>query len=160
MNWIRRLIGIFTACIFFVTGVVTDPSTAFAATDSLAAQNHQKFAKDLQDYLYALPAETGSLSGMADGGWRMEKNFSRHPSFFIHLQDAHANPDAQRNIHAILKYLTDRYPDCVIGVEGAAGPLHPENLDFPIGRLNQGHQHPRVFFLFAQKQQICGEFFA
>lgn len=130
MNWIRRLICIVTACIFFVTGVVTDPSTAFAATDSLTAQNHQKFAKDLQDYLYALPAETGSLSGMADGGWRMEKNFSRHPSFFIHLQDAHANPDAQRNIHAILKYLTDRYPDCVIGVEGAAGPLHPENLDF------------------------------
>lgn len=50
--------------------------------------------------------------------------------FVIHIQDAHANPEAQQNIARILSYLTQKYPDLAIGVEGAAGPLHPEYLNF------------------------------
>ncbi len=46
----------------------------------------------------------------------------------IHIQDAHANPEAQRHIAELLGDLEARGIVSRISVEGAAGPLHPEIL--------------------------------
>ena len=47
----------------------------------------------------------------------------------ILIQDAHANPEAQANIKAILECLSIRYPGMAVAVEGAAGTIHPEYFD-------------------------------
>ncbi len=48
----------------------------------------------------------------------------------FHIQDAHGNEDAQKNIHAILEHLTSHYHSKVILLEGGNGKLHPDLLDF------------------------------
>jgi hypothetical protein len=57
---------------------------------------------------------------------------SGRPVFVIHIQDAHANPEAQTSIKNILEFLNQSIARLQIGVEGTAGPLHPEYFDvFP-----------------------------
>ncbi len=52
----------------------------------------------------------------------------------IHLQDAHANPEAQRHIQEVLSFLAEHQArkglDLFVAVEGARGDLHPEYFDF------------------------------
>jgi len=119
------------------TTLIGDPSVVLAASGSLAHAEQMKFQKELQSYLYSLPGEIGIVLQTTDHGpqttekalktvdhglWTMDP-------FVIHLQDAHANPEAQRNIYEILKFLSSKYPDLAVGVEGSSGPLHPEYLD-------------------------------
>jgi glycogen synthase/signal transduction histidine kinase len=54
--------------------------------------------------------------------------------FVIHIQDAHANSNAQKNIEAILEKITkfskDNESSIWIALEGAKGLIHPEYFDF------------------------------
>ncbi len=78
----------------------------------------------------ALPAELGEVvhfhaASGNQGPWA------------IHIQDAHANPDAQKNIVKILAWIEnhtrldkDKKNLIPVAIEGAAGELHPEYLNF------------------------------
>ncbi len=48
----------------------------------------------------------------------------------FHIQDAHGNEDAQKNIQAILEHLTAHDGTKTVLLEGGNGKLHPELLDF------------------------------
>ncbi len=61
---------------------------------------------------------------------------SHSAPFVIHIQDLHAAPEAQEKILDILKFLHSK-KKLLVAVEGAAGTLHPEYLDF-------FPQYPRV----------------
>jgi len=116
-------ISLFVAIAFFVTTIIWDPSGAIAQSFEFAEQS--KIQRDLQQYLYSIPAQWGALSGQ----W-MPPTTSTARTFIVHIQDAHANPEAQRNIKSMLSYLDKKYPGLVIGIEGLKGSLHPEYLDF------------------------------
>ncbi len=113
-----RGISLLVAVMFMATSVTASPAGApVMPARELSSDPFQKF-------IYSLPAEIGDVTNL-------ETSSNRAPSGprVVHIQDAHANPEAQRNICEILKFLTKQYPDLIIGTEGAAGPLHPEYLD-------------------------------
>ncbi|HOE69422.1 MAG TPA: hypothetical protein PLH16_07240 [Candidatus Omnitrophota bacterium] len=127
----RKGIAVLLAAVFTVTTVIWDPSAALAAVDSLKSLEETRFRKELRAYLYAMPAEIGTVTNVYGAAGTEYGASGRDRKFrtVIHIQDAHANPDAQRGIHEILKFLEKKYPGLSVAVEGAAGPLHPELLD-------------------------------
>ncbi|MFH1800783.1 MAG: response regulator [Candidatus Omnitrophota bacterium] len=113
------------AIVFTMTTLTGDMSQAFASIGVLNLAGEAKAQTQLRRDLYAMPAELGSLVSF----WEPPAGTVSR-GFMIHIQDAHANPEAQRNIAEILQFLAKKYSDLAIGVEGAAGPLHPEYLQF------------------------------
>ncbi len=61
--------------------------------------------------------------------WPASKDAHKLP-FIIHIQDAHSNPEAQRNIQAILEHLVQAYGVRKIALEGASGKLNASTLNF------------------------------
>ncbi|HNX69265.1 MAG TPA: response regulator [Candidatus Omnitrophota bacterium] len=126
------------AVVFLTTTILWDPSAVLAAVGGMALREQEQFRKDLQSYLYTLPSEIGTLHEIVDGGGRRAdgassvsptSNLQPPFEFVIHIQDAHANPEAQRNIYRTLKFLAEKYPGLSVAIEGAEGPLYPEYLD-------------------------------
>ena len=124
-SWTQRGIALFVAIVFTMTTLTGGLPQAFASTGVLNPASGVKAQTQLLKDLYAMPAELGSLVSF----WEPPAGTSRR-GFVVHIQDAHANPEAQRNISEILKFLSKKYPDLAIGIEGVAGPLHPEYLQF------------------------------
>src|SRR5690349_16416318 len=57
--------------------------------------------------------------------------------FVIHIQDAHAQPAAQRNIRNLLQYLHDKHQVRHVAVEAGHGNLEPGRLNlFPSAEIN------------------------
>lgn len=48
--------------------------------------------------------------------------------FIVHIQDAHCNPEAQKNIARIIQYFVEQHDFTLIGVEGASGELETDIL--------------------------------
>ncbi|MFH0985092.1 MAG: response regulator [Candidatus Omnitrophota bacterium] len=113
------------AIIFTVTTLTGSLPQAFASSERLNFEGKVKESDGLRKDLYAIPAELGSLVS----SWEPPAGTASQ-EFVVHIQDAHANPEAQKNIAGILKFLAQKYPNLAIGVEGVAGPLHPEYLQF------------------------------
>lgn len=135
-SWMCKGISLSVAFIFTATTLIWDPSAALAATESFLASRQAKSRSELQSTLYSIPSEIGGVAEIhyAPRTTHHEpRNVERGPwtvnPVVIHIQDAHANPEAQRNIYEILKFLSQKYPDFSIGIEGATGPLHPEYFD-------------------------------
>lgn len=88
----------------------------------------------LGDYLPALdiPADLGQVREY----YQPSQYAGSGKPFVIHLQDAHANPDAQQSIKKILSWLKDHQEaegkSLTVALEGADDTIHPEYLDmFP-----------------------------
>ena len=84
-----------------------------------------------------LPEALGSLSDARFSGFprtSSEVNTTTGQPFVIHIQDAHANPEAQARIRDILNWIqNDLVPKAglsmMIATEGTVGAIHPEYLD-------------------------------
>jgi hypothetical protein len=124
-NFMLRGISLFVATAFTVTTLIGSPSEAMAVSEIFGQVNGLKTQTELRKDLYAMPAELGSLVSL----WEPPAGDAQK-GFVVHIQDAHANPEAQQNIAAMLKYLETKFPGLVVGLEGAAGELHPEYLNF------------------------------
>ncbi|MEI7752110.1 MAG: hypothetical protein WCJ71_08480, partial [Candidatus Omnitrophota bacterium] len=131
------------AVVFTMTTLTGSPSQAFASLGVTDLTRGVKAQTGLRQDLYAMPTELGSLvtlwepSAGTNSGERRAENISRSLSpvlrddpFVVLIQDAHANPEAQKNIATMLQYLEAKSPDLTVGLEGAAGALHPEYLNF------------------------------
>jgi len=71
--------------------------------------------------------EAGSVNYRAEGELPL----------IIHIQDAHANYEAQLHIKNILNELVEKYQVRLIGLEGASGSLRPELFRFfPVEKAN------------------------
>ena len=130
-----RVISLFMVSAFTVTTLIGDPSQALAAAEIFNPSNGMQSENGILQDLHSMPAEFGSLVSYFSGTRQTSnQNESRVPSpesrFVVMLQDAHANPEGQQNIAAMLQYLEDKAPSLMIGLEGASGALHPEYLEF------------------------------
>ena len=124
-NFMLRGISFFVAIAFAVTTVISNPSEAMSVSELLSQTGGLKAQSGLRNELYAMPAELGSLVSL----WEPSAGNSKN-GFVVHIQDAHANPEGQENVAAMLKYLETKAPGIVVGLEGASGELHPEYLNF------------------------------
>lgn len=117
-----KLLALATACLFTFQNIV-------AAAPSIPSVSHSSSTNfsDLYPYVDSLPSEMGILK---ESYLPSEKNASN--PFVIHIQDAHANPEAQSRIRDVLFWLKDHAPskNIVLAVEGSAGPIHPEYFNF------------------------------
>lgn len=124
-SWMGRGIALLLAIVFTMTPLSGSLPQALASVEVPSVGAGVQDAKGLRKDLYVLPAELGSLVS----SWEPPAGTSSQ-GLVVHIQDAHANPEAQRNISGILQFLAQKYPGLAIGVEGVAGPLHPEYLQF------------------------------
>ena len=112
MNPIKRLQRFFSgvmAVTFFVTSTCISVPAAHAAEVSPLNT-------------FTIPAEFGRVTEIIPQ--------SKDGSLLIHIQEAHANFDAQQNIKSILQYLSDHYGIKLVFLEGAGNKLKPELLNF------------------------------
>ena len=121
-----RCVALFLAVVFTMTTLVGSPSEAYAAAGAfeLLGRNNNGMTQ-LRQGLNAIPSEWGTVNSF----WQPAENKSGN-IFIVHIQDAHSNPEAAQNIASILGYLSKKHPSMVIGLEGAAGALHSEYMDF------------------------------
>ncbi len=119
--------------IVFLCSETTGPGTvrqAYAGDMPAAVSRSPAYEEKgaLSALLKNLPETAGAVQSIEEGAGSAET------PRVIHLQDAHANPDAQKHIQEILTFLAEnqaaRNSDLYIAVEGARGNLHPEYFDF------------------------------
>jgi|GEM_PF-612491 len=115
MNCLKQLQKFFSGVLvvtFFVTNTLNPAPVAYAANVESSA-----FLSS-----FKIPAEFGkvtdSVKGPAGG------------PLIVHIQEAHANYDAQKNIQNILKYLAQDYGIREIFLEGAGYQLKPDLFKF------------------------------
>ena len=119
-----RGISLFVATAFTVTTLISGPVEARAVSEIFVRADGIKAQTELRKDLYAMPSELGSLVSL----WEPSAGNTQN-GFVVHIQDAHANPEGQENVAAMLKYLESKAPELVVGLEGASGELHPEYLN-------------------------------
>ncbi|HQB11596.1 MAG TPA: nucleotide sugar dehydrogenase [Candidatus Omnitrophota bacterium] len=126
---LNKFLAGLVAVTFFATNTLTPSPLAFA---SVEPANTSRFAD------FKIPSEYGKVVDFAPA--LISGNLLRDSSFhgrqkddsriLIHIQEAHANYDAQNNIRNLLKYLAQNYGAKLIFLEGAGGKLQPERLNF------------------------------
>jgi len=122
---------------YALSQVVTDPLPVDVDTS-----NPSEFPFDI-------PSELGSIKDV-------HLSLTKNSHFVIHIQDAHANPEAQLRIRDLIQWFS-RHPKVsseqsplFIGVEGSVGSIHPEYADlFP--------EFPRVNDAFVRDLHEKGE---
>ena len=119
-NCNRFLAGV-VAGAFFVTSTFMPAPVAYAANVESSA-----FIPS-----FKIPEEFGKITGIIPAfPSGDEVNTADKEQVLIHIQEAHANYDAQKNIRNILQYLSKSYGLKLILVEGAGGKLQPELFRF------------------------------
>ena len=123
MSFWLRIVAFFITIIFsWDTVVWSQPTISFGVVKS---PEQQVFAA------LEIPESIGQISE------QFFPKVQNQSPVIIHIQDAHANPEAQRNIKAILNYLTEKQLISRIAVEGAFGKINPKILNLlPIQKAN------------------------
>ncbi len=90
-------------------------------------------ARELPTYLSIdVPAELGTVDAL------YEAPGAAHPQFILHIQNAHANYDAQVKIKQLLEYMNKKYGFKTIFVEGASSKMDADYLRlFPDAKRNR-----------------------
>ncbi len=79
-----------------------------------------------------VPAELGTVDAL------YEAPGAAHPQFILHIQNAHANYQAQMKIKQLLEHMNKKYGFQTIFIEGAAEKLNPDYLKlFPDQKENE-----------------------
>ena len=114
MNKGLRAVAAFTLFFFLTTQCV---SAAPGAGIEMAGQ------RELPSYLSIdIPAELGTVDAL------YEAPAGANPQFILHIQNAHANYQAQMKIKQLLGYMNKKYGFKTIFVEGASEKLDPDYL--------------------------------
>jgi hypothetical protein len=93
----------------------------FKADASLQPMTEISSFNDPMAALLTLPANVANVA---------TQQLNDSETFVLHIQDAHANEEAQRNISKILQHFIDHAGLKTIYVEGAEGKLFPEFFSF------------------------------
>jgi UDPglucose 6-dehydrogenase len=116
----------------------------------------KKTSSSYPDFLSKIPSHLATLHVL-------QPAHSSEIPFVIHIQDAHANPEAQSRIKDLLKWIVEesskfKSASLLIGLEGAEGDLHPEYFNFfkNLAEIN----HAMVEDLFKKGEVTGGELFA
>jgi len=136
-------------CIFFTQTVFAAvPMQEGAVLSQVSWQAKQRaFFERLQ-----IPREKGQLDL-----WVIPERLDQDSNPVLFIQDAHANPDAQKNIAAILNLLAEKNQLAGVAVEGAFGPVDGRLLDiFDDEKINREFSDQLV----AQGQLTGAEIFS
>ncbi len=109
----KSIVALVTLVAFTVTTLVWDPS-AFAGTGVPAAGEVSVFSREV----LRIPAELGQVTETLMGD-------PKAPAF-IHIQSAHGNYSAEKNIEKLLKFIEKNSSVKLMLLEGASGKLRPE----------------------------------
>lgn len=115
---LRRFVSAAVAVSFLVTNIIIPSPMAHAQSalkvnpGSLGGELSGKFRS------FSIPPELGKVSEIVA--------MPQSPSLLIHIQEAHANYDAQKNIREILGHLNKNYGVRLILLEGAGNKIDPE----------------------------------
>ena len=123
--WLRS-IALATCVIFTFTSVVFD--TGFSEVHAAASQAQ-------------IPATTGphlpSIDSLVDRpdlpdtyGTVKTTFKGKRGAMVVHIQDAHINEEAQRNIGNIIRHFNEKYQLGLVNLEGASGELYTELFSF------------------------------
>ncbi|OGW72496.1 MAG: hypothetical protein A2Y02_03345 [Omnitrophica bacterium GWA2_52_12] len=125
MQAVRKSIKSCLACCLLATFSI---QTAFAAAP---VQGNADLAQEparaaLQSFFETLqiPSDAGQIEHVA-----IPRGLKNHSNPILFIQDAHANPEAQKNIAAILSALAESNQLAGVAVEGAFGPVDARLLD-------------------------------
>lgn len=113
---LNRTISSCLILVLFLTTILGEPSFIYAASEpSALAFSGISFTQ--------LPSKIGVLK-------EYEPALPGQP-FVVHIQSAHANPDAQASIRKILHWLKENQKQNTlhVGLEGSVGVIHPEYFD-------------------------------
>ncbi len=129
-NQLFKCIHILTLAVFLLS-TVSENGTLCAQT--LRAGN--VFSPEISQVslpAFSIPSELGEIREYHRGA---DAPGSR--PFILHVQDVHADPEAQLKVRDLLHYLSGEMktkpgegPELFIALEGASGELHPEYLEF------------------------------
>ncbi|HNX67865.1 MAG TPA: UTP--glucose-1-phosphate uridylyltransferase [Candidatus Omnitrophota bacterium] len=111
---LKRLLAGMVVVTFFATNTLTPAPLVHAASEVPGLSSR------ISDF--KIPAAFGKTTELLSA--------SRNSPVLIHIQEAHANYDAQKNIKAILEHLVKNYGVKLVFVEGAANKLQPELFNF------------------------------
>lgn len=103
--------------------VFTFNSAAWAAPAAQSSPLNSSIFKTFSNF--DLPQELGTVEETF-----LPPSVSSKSPFIVYIQDAHAQPQAQRSIQAILNELSSRHRIKSIALEAAFGRLNPETLNF------------------------------
>ncbi len=127
--WLR-IVAFLTALVFTVTNVSWAGGTGSASSISLDKKPSEPAANELFQRSKN-PSDFFESLAVPDSIGQIKKNFQgSRDRLIIHIQDAHVNEDAQRNIASILDYFAKNYGLKLITLEGAEGRLYPEAFSF------------------------------
>ena len=138
--WLRT-VACLTAFVFLFTSVVWDGGVKAyaAASNSVSVTPIETFKANAASSLIDrpdLPDSYGTIKGTFKGS---------RDQIVLHIQDAHVNDEAQRNIAHILQYFSEKYQLGLVSLEGASGELYPELFSFFPNK--QARQNVADYFL-------------
>jgi len=115
-------------CSFILVIVFTFTSVVQADTAAAIGQGSQPLRLPVDsaplsklDLLSDFPAEFGTIKSKFQGGT---------DKFIVHIQDAHINEDAQKNIARLIQYFEDKHGLDLVSVEGAWGEINTKQFQF------------------------------
>ena len=128
---LKRVLAGLVALTFFVTNTFTQAPVAHAMPPSRQAQTVELMSQLISENSFKIPAEFGKVTDIIPVS---PSDDIRHTTYdgqlIIHIQEAHANYDAQKNIRSILQYLSQNYGIQLVLLEGAGNKLQPELFNF------------------------------
>jgi len=113
-RYFKRAIALSVLIAFAVTNTITSP--ALAAPKSQAPISSPK----------PLPIDLNEIQVPIDIGSVHETFQGTEPETVILIQDAHAIPDAQRNIQKVINHFQTEYGVRLVALEGASSKLDPQ----------------------------------
>ncbi len=110
--------GMLIFCLLLSTA--QNAAASAVASDLPVLPSSLNFAKESL-FTLSLPESVGKVKKIHQG---------TRPEFIIHIQDAHANEEAQKNISNIIDFFHQKYGLDQINVEGASGDLNTKLFTF------------------------------
>ncbi|MCM8775859.1 MAG: UTP--glucose-1-phosphate uridylyltransferase, partial [Candidatus Omnitrophica bacterium] len=131
-KWLAK-IAVFVAVVFSSTTAIVDPSVFAQSIEVGLFRNSQEIFEPVLPF--EIPAELGKVKGYFNPLTLADDESVSSMPFVIHIQDAHANPDAQYKISSILFHIyqniqADVQNPLLVALEGAQDAIHPEYLNF------------------------------
>lgn len=153
--WSKRFLSLLSLFFFTAQSVLIFPNTPQAFAQTIKPLSSRDFQKVNQ-----LPSELGKVETLQ---LVESKNQSSRTPLVIHIRDAHGTPSAQRNVAQILQWLHEKYPNLLVGIEGAKGKIRPdyfellkgydkENQSMVDAMIDQGDLSGAEYFAWNQYQ--------
>ena len=127
-----KIVAAITVVIFFWTstiGSAQSTSSSLPTIQSIVSKYDEIHLPLIADDL-SIPEGVGSIRERYAPDKAAKSDNASSLAFVAHIQDAHANYEAQVNMKKVLQYALEKYGIDSIFLEGAAGDINPDLLKF------------------------------